>query len=431
MLNFVIGMELKVSEPKRLLIISAMFFPQPAVGTVRVTQWCRYLPEFGWQPNVLCRYYGHQATPQLLAEKLHPAVSVNYFNLSGSTNTPPPSGQSNGLVWWKSLLANSLLNQWVVPDLSVVSWRGGRNKALELVGQLHPDVILTSSPPLGVHDLGLWLSTETGIPWVADFRDPYIIDSRYGPRGIGRLRYSAHRNYERQIYERAALIVHAIPLQARWARMTYPAARAKIVTLTNGCPPELFDGSLEPVMAANGRRSIRMVGALTRPEADMLVRATGNLIERGADLELRLVGGSQDDLSELQKQMPDNLVVTGALRHDQALAQVTGADVLVCSLSPARSKAMLLSSKLFEYLATGKPVIVINPTIPDRQFLRKFQGVRLLVAPSVEELEMVLRWALESASSPPLEQTRRFRQEFNRRTQTKQLADWLSNLAGE
>ena len=67
-----------------------------------------------------------------------------------------------------------------------------------------------------------------------------------------------------------------------------------------------------------------------------------------------------------------------------------GADVLVNYLSTERSEHYLLSSKLFEYLATRCPVIEVNPTVPDRQLLRRLPDVVVLKHPTLEELKEAL-----------------------------------------
>lgn len=417
-----------LKENKRILIISAMFFPQPAVGAVRITQWCRYLPDFGWEPTVFCRYYGHRATPEMLREKVHPSVKVEYINPPRDDAEMVATHKPRPLPWWKSAIARSPLSQWPVPDFAQTFWRGARDKVMAMVERLRPDAILTTSPPHGIHDLGLWLSQQVDIPWIADFRDPYLIDPRYRPRGLGQLRRSAHKDYERQIYERAALIVHAIPVQARWARRAYPSARARIVTLTNGCPTELADGSIKPLAGANGRRVICVVGAIARREASGLVKAVAELAQDGSDLELRLVGNPPERAERLKAELGERLVVVGPVRHDQALRHIVSADVLICTLDAVRSRGLGLSSKLFEYLSVGKPVVVINPTASDQRFLRNFQGVSVLDSPGANELRVALQWALDPRSAPPLEQAHKFKKEFDRRTQTAQLAAWLNEL---
>jgi len=418
-----------MQQRKRVLIVSHLFYPHPSVASVRVTQWCRFLPEFDWQPLVLCQYQGHLATPELLREKVHPDVQVEYFDSPAHEGTPAPPVKHP--LWMRAALRWPFYI-WPVPDTSILTfWRRARFKVLDFVRRYQPDVILTTSPPHAFHYVGLWLAKRVNIPWVADFRDPYIIDSRFQLRGKRRVRWRAHKNYERRIYEQAALILHAIPSHARWARMAYPFARDRIVTLPNGCPPELLEGRVTPSLAEAGCRSIRVIGSLYSDEAELLARAVKVLIESGANVELRIVGGTltPTETDSLRQVLGDKLVAFGAVSHEQALEQVAGADVLICSLNRRRSQGVGLSSKLFEYLATGKPIIVINPTQSDRQFLRKFQGTRLLQTPDVKQLTQSLEWALEPAALPPASQNEMLSMHYNRRTQTQQLARWLSRVA--
>ena len=65
-----------LSPKRRILILSTTFFPDKQVAAIRMTQWCRLLPEHGWKPYVVCRYYGFEATPEELTAKVHPEVSV-------------------------------------------------------------------------------------------------------------------------------------------------------------------------------------------------------------------------------------------------------------------------------------------------------------------------------------------------------------------
>jgi len=416
-----------MNNPKRILIISAIFFPQPSVGAVRMTQWCRFLPEFGWQPVVLTRYYGYLATPELLKEKVHPEVRVEYFNppAAGSSQVAPKPGWKQQA---KLKLAESWLGQMPVPDMSVGFWRGVRVKALQAIQQYEPAAILTTSPPHAVHDLGGWLHDQTGIPWVADFRDPFLIYERPGRTSARRLRWRARQHFERQIYDKAALITHATPLHARWARMVYPSARERIVTIYNGFPPEMADPDLTSSLTPNDRRSVRVIGFMSPREVNTLASAVRRLLDAGVNLELRLVGRLPEGIEHAKQVLGSRLIMPGVVPHDEAVRQIVGADVLVCMADQERSRLIGLSTKMFEYIATGKPVIVLNPKIPDKQFGRGLQGVRMLEMPGEDEMADALVWALDPNSTPPAAQTVDFREQYNRRTQAAQLARYLSDL---
>lgn len=434
-----------MTPTKTILIATTTFFPHPVVGAVRMTQLCRHLPEFGFKPVVLCRHYGYQATPAQLAHHVHPAVDLRYYDApansadtSNTTDLNPlprePSLEHRYSIgrWSRKFFRQHLTGickQFFVPDVSRPFWRRARAATQAALDEVSPDIVLTSGPPHSNHDLGRWLSHHYPmLPWVADFRDPYLLDVRFRPHGLGKLFTAYHGQFEATVYQRAALITHAIPLQARWARHRYRTAREKIKILTNGCPSELAERKIELHHPSTSVRRIVAMGAQNHNLRSQLVRAAQQLALEGESLEVRLIGptGPHDDRLVSASAVP--VVATGPLPHHEALAELLAGDVLLGVLSHYRSSYLGLSSKLFEFLACGKPVIVVNPTRPDRQLLRPFNGVRTLKNPTDAQLAQTLRWSLSATAIPPAEQTVQVCRKFSRRAQAKALAGWLDRL---
>ena len=94
-----------------------------------------------------------------------------------------------------------------------------------------------------------------------------------------------------------------------------------------------------------------------------LVRALAQLAaeDRGAAsrLELVLAGPLTEAEAELMRSdvSPARIVVAGSLPRPQALALQRSADALLLLASPQRTQ--LLNFKLFEYLATGRPILAL------------------------------------------------------------------------
>lgn len=225
---------------------------------------------------------------------------LNVFSASRSIESTPADPCCSPGISWSKRFGRGMLSCILVPDASIWFWRLIRKRIESLVEEVAPDVVLTTSPPHSNHDIGLWLSSRTNIPWVADFRDPYLFDPRYRPSGLGRMIAWRHHRYERRIYERAKLILHAIPNHAQWARERYPFAHERIVTLPNGCPPELAEGSVKPDRSSEGRRSVRVVGTCGADEVSSLALAIRSLVEAGGDLELRIVGPRPSNMKTLE-----------------------------------------------------------------------------------------------------------------------------------
>lgn len=439
-------------DARKLLFLTTTFYPHASVGSVRPTGWCRHLPEHGWTPHVLCRYYGAEATPEELARDVHPDLHLQYLNRPEPNQTSQPSvADGSGLppntLATKPSFIHTLFDKHrvlresiagsvgrlSVPDVSVFFWWRSRHAILQAIRSIEPDVVITTSPPHGIHVLGKWIKKHCpNLPWVVDFRDPYVIDSRFGPRGLGRLIASKHAAFERSIYEQADLVIHAIPLQYRWARRGYPRHRHKMRELMTGVTTSLAEGHIQPIPSPDNLQSIRVMGLQDASQADQLLRVAQQFsADRGDDLEkleLRFIGPPVGNGQQATKESLSHLV-TGKVPHREAMAQLAGGDVLVCVLSLQRSLVNGLSSKMFEFLSCGKPMIVINPTGPDRIFLHSLKGVRVLREPTDNELADAFRWAFSAAGTPPAEQTERIRQTCSYRARTSQLAEWLDELA--
>ena len=412
----------------KILILAPTFFPDTVVAAVRVSQWARHLPEFGWSPLVLCRHRGHTATPEALAERFHPDVRIEYLGPRAASAHPVdavPAGRG---------ASRQLLDAVSVPDLLVWKWKSLSTQATAIAREWRPDVVLSSSTPHSIHLAGRRIAEATGAAWVADFRDPYLIDCRHRPHGLKRLFITRHRKFERDIYRYADLCVHAIPLHSRWASRQYPFARRRIRTLTNGIPAELIDehffrSAANDESVESRRASIRAVGVLGQGAVELIAAVLRQLLENGINAEFRHVGYARDTSDIVPAELRGRLQLLGPVSHREALREIAGADVLLKHDDLERAQVIGLSSKLFEYLATGKPIVAINPTRPDWQLIGRLPWCRCLDNPNPDAVAEALHRAIATRPKPPEAWLDTFRQQYNRRNQTARLAQWLDELA--
>jgi glycosyltransferase involved in cell wall biosynthesis len=383
------------------------------------------LPEFGWSPLVLCRHRGYTVTPEELAERFDKEVRVEYLGPRVAAAKPAAHGSASTMA--------RLLDLVSVPDALLWKWKSLAPQAIAIAQQWKPDVVLSSSTPHSIHWLGRTLANSAGAAWVADYRDPYLIDDRHQPQGLKRLLIGQHRRFERGLYRDAAISVHAIPIHARWASRRYPFARDKIRTLTNGIPAELLDEqflrSARNSKPGGARRlSIRTVGVMGLGAVEMLVGALRHLGENGIEAEFRHVGAPRDSADDIPPDVRDRIHLLGSVSHLEAMRLIAGADVLVKHEDEKRAKTTGLSSKLFEYLTTGRPIIAINPTVPDLQLIGRLPWCWCLANPTPTAVGEAIHQAIATAAGPPEEWLNTFRQQYNRRNQSQQLAKWLDEL---
>lgn len=390
-----------------------------------MTEWSRLLPEHGWSVVVAARSYGYAASPEAVARHLHPGIVVRYL----SERAAVVAGGRRGRRTLRQRIGASQLGRLIVPDASAVFWVAKRRLLQSLVEEVQPDVVLTSSPPHSIHGAGRWVSRKAGLPWVADFRDPYMTDPRYRPRGIARAVSRLHERYERGIYDDAALVIHAIPSQTKWAESRYPNAR--MMTLTNGAPPEMLDGTIEPIVPASGRTSVRVVGSGGESELLIVALALRNMLIPNSEPELRIVGAPPGNHRALTMILGERLVLTGPKAHPEALREIAGADVLIAPLSVERAKVHGLSSKLFEYAAAPCPIILINPSAADAELAAELSGVVVLHSPDMERVQGAVRAALDIPAVAIQRRHTHINAMYRRDRQVEKLATVLDQLVGD
>ncbi len=78
-------------KPLRILVVSYTFPPQAEVGSIRIAQFCRYLPECGIEPTVLS-----------VEEQFYESVDHSR-TLPGSLRVLRTPRNSNPLEWYRSL----------------------------------------------------------------------------------------------------------------------------------------------------------------------------------------------------------------------------------------------------------------------------------------------------------------------------------------
>jgi glycosyltransferase involved in cell wall biosynthesis len=246
------------------------------------------------------------------------------------------------------------------------------------------DVLYSSSGPFTSHLVGLVLQVLTGRPWVAELRDGWYRWNRAIFPDYPAWRGPLEAWLEGQVIRRATRVVCVTERMADAFRCQYadlPAGHFSVVP--NGFDPRAKVGSdpghgLGPADGSNvahtdGRRAeaftVLHAGALyygrsIRPFLD----AAARLVQEDADFarmfRLDLVGSldqtarAEVDGSPLGRQV----VCDGQLDHPSTLARERTADLLLLVANTTPGAQATVPGKLFEYLASGRPVLAIAPS---------------------------------------------------------------------
>lgn len=253
----------------------------------------------------------------------------------------------------------------VVPDLMLVAWLPfALARASAEIRSAGIDCVITTSPPESAHLVGLALKRLHGRPWVVDLQDGWTFEATRAAWPLPAQR-ALDRALERTVMGSADLVSTVTePLSEDLRHRT----GARVVTLTNGFDPE------EPVAAGHGaarlredRFSLVFTGRLaysrTSPEplldaVRVMKRTRPELAQR---LEIVFAGPLTDEErgSMEHPDVRDCVQALGNLERPDALALQQAADALVL-VTPAARPRTVATVKLYEYIATGHPILVLG-----------------------------------------------------------------------
>ncbi|MTJ02271.1 hypothetical protein [Idiomarina piscisalsi] len=368
---------------EEVVIVTQTFYPDPSVGALRMVELTRYLLSKGYQVTIFCKYQGFSVESEIIKKEFRSSdISIFYLDRNGIKGEG--GLRRNSLKSHIKRQVVNFLGNMAVPDFSVFFWRKSFHKIFNYVSEKKVKKVITSSPPHSVHYIGKELKKKLhDINWIADFRDPYLIDFRYSPRKAGKLFYHFHKKFYRKVLENADEILFAIPIDFRWARNRYRNFKSKFTLILNGAPDFLAEIKGNSNFPKKPNVNIASIGRIDTNVITHLYRSL-----KGKEYLERLDVVGVDIYQDLKLGTEQNPKITfhSQMAHREALSYLLSADILISALSEKRQKARLLSSKLFEYCYTGKPLLLINPTLSDRWLVRNYRRKVILYSPDADQL---------------------------------------------
>jgi len=408
---------------------------------LRALKLAKYLPSSGWEVEVLSvdDPAFHQRDEAALSEVNCPVHRVPAHRLpsaakllglrrqaANSTPATPTRRQTPG---WKEKLRAQLPRLGELPDIQLRWSKAAQRRALTLARQNRYSVVWTTSPPASSHLIGLALSRQLRLPWVADFRDSWTTGPFFNP--LTPLHRWWNRRLERQVVESADAVVFATPTMAENYRRTYPTAADRFSIITNGYDETDF-AELSVERADPGTVTIGHAGTFYGPrKPDAFLTALEQVAgERPAEnLHFVEIGSSSQEneaiLNRFAEEHPRLITRRGNLSHHQALKTLNHCQILLLVIGRQLGSETILTGKLFEYLRLGKPILACCPPGDATDLLREL-GVGVIADPdSSQEIAAALRKLLKAPDT--LITTERI-QRFERGELTRRWAQLFDRL---
>lgn len=342
---------------QRVLMIAYHFPPLAgSSGVQRTLRFVQQLPRHGWEPIVLTahpRAYAN-SSDDLLAEIPAGAVVKRAFALDTARHLS---------------LRGRYPARWALPD-RWASWRfDAVRHGLRLVRELQPEVLWSTYPIATAHRIGAELQAATGLPWVADFRDP-MVQGAYPACARTRAAYLA---IEQRAATSASACVFTTPGAARLYHERYRDGRARTAVIENGYDESSFANLPLPPGGARDSSALVLLhsGAIYPSERDptALFQALSALRDGGvapAQLRIRFRAAVHDEvLDELAARhgVAEYIETAPPLPYREALAEMTAAGALLV-LQAANCNEQI-PAKLYEYIRAGRPLVGLTDAAGD------------------------------------------------------------------
>ena len=365
---------------KRVLIITYYWPPSGGSGVQRWLKMSKYLPENGWQPVIYTaddaeypvedKSLENDVAPE--AEVIRRPIVEPYTIYKKFLGMKKGEKVKAGFInegakksGWKENLSVWLRGNFFIPDARCW-WIKPSVKYLTNYLKEHPvDAMISTGPPHSMHLIARALHKKFNIPWVADFRDPWTDIDFYKDLRLTCCADRKHHRLERGVLTEATKVV-----TIGWdcAKGLENHGAKDVAVITNGYD---FDNSMQSNCQNHTSTftmsHIGIVGANRNPE--MFWQSIADIVETFPEtspkpsIKIRLIGQIDNTVLESIKRhnIKNYVEITPYIPHNQVVEEQTKSDVLLLFVNNTPNAKGILTGKIFEYMASGRPILCIGP----------------------------------------------------------------------
>lgn len=381
------------------MIITYYWPPSGGPGVQRWLKWVQYFSEFGLQPVVLT-VDPAKATYPVLDLSLEKEVPEKVKIFTTSTQEPyaiykwlfrkknvPYSGFTNE----KTETFMSKVSRFIRGNIFIPDARKGWNKimvkkAISLIKEYGIETVITTSPPHSTQVAGLKIKKHfPGLNWIADLRDPWTDIFYYDKMMHLPPARRKDAELEKQVLVSADHVITVGDyLKGLFLNKLGPdsIARNHILSINNGFDPKDF---ILQARQHDNRKSevflLSYIGTMTAEYSlDTLLRvlkSIRNSSKPDIPIKMSITGSiSRQQKQEIEQYVP--VEFNTHVSHREAVVFMQSSSLLLLIIPRIKHNKGIITGKIFEYMASGRPILGIGPVDGDAsQILSESQSGKM------------------------------------------------------
>ena len=423
-----------------VLVITYYWPPAGGPGVQRWLKFVKYFREFGIEPTVYIPENPHYPLQDksLLSEvpkgiKIIKQPIKEPYGFAKIFSKKKTKQVSSGIITNKKQSILEKLMLWIrgnffIPDARV-GWVKPSVAYLEnYISENNIDTIITTGPPHSLHLIGMQLKEKMDVKWLADFRDPWTTIHYHKSLRLNESSKKKHKILESKVLKTAdQIVVTSLNTKKEFAEIT----QKPIEVITNG-----FEVSNNIETSLDSDFTLVHIGSLLsnrNPEVlwKVLSEIAGSNKDFKTNFKIKLVGiVGEEILKSIQKHgLIGNCENVGYVSHQEAIQLQHNAQILLLVEMDTPETKAIIPGKLFEYLASKRPVIAIGPDGSDVEtILSETNSGNYFLYSEEEKLKVQILDYYEKYKQGNLVSESKNISEYSRRELTKKMSELIKSI---
>jgi glycosyltransferase involved in cell wall biosynthesis len=429
----------------KVLIITYYWPPAGGGGVQRWVKFVKYLRSFGWEPIVFTVLNGDypilddtmiQEVPDDITIIRQPIIEpyqlYKLFSFKKKSDKIDANFLSQGKkLGWKDNLAVWIRGNFFIPDARFLWVRPSAKYLLDYLQNNHVDAMISSGPPHSCHLIAHKIKAKMNIPWIVDYRDPWTQIDYFDDLKLTNIAKQRHQRLEKNVLDDCDMIVTVGKTMAEDLR-TITSNTTTVIT--NG-----YDTSdrLNSAVHLDSEFTITYIGTMNDARnPHVLWKSLQVLVAENHEmmdfLRVNLVGKPESVIQTSidQYNLSKWVSCVGYVTHGKAIEYQNSAQLLLLIINNTSNNKSILTGKIFEYIASERPIICIGPEDGDAADIIEDSNAGVIVGyEEVDKMVSLLIKYFEVYKEGRLYSQSTDFQKYSRESLTQELASVLDQIS--